>query len=165
MFDIKKHKLTLIDFGLSGKYLTQHMAHIPYRNTGTLLGTPMFASNNALFGKEISRRDDIESMMYILIFCLTGTLPWHGLISIDFLKTDNARARLLNMRDPEGVLCKDLPLEFRSLLTYAQELEFEEEPDYERIETIFTLLKEKNRLGDSFEFDRPNKEMNDSQCL
>jgi hypothetical protein len=52
------------------------------------------------------------------------------------------------MRDPDGPLLKDLPLELRSLLTYAQTLDFEAEPDYERIETILTLIKEKNGLGD-----------------
>jgi hypothetical protein len=52
------------------------------------------------------------------------------------------------MRDPDGPLLKDLPLELKSLLTYAQTLDFEAEPDYERIETILTLIKEKNSLGD-----------------
>jgi serine/threonine protein kinase len=78
-------EVTLIDFGLSSKYLNQHSQHIPFRNTETLLGTPMYASNNALLGKEISRRDDIESMIYILIFCLKGSLPWQGVLKLDFL--------------------------------------------------------------------------------
>lgn len=56
------------------------------------------------------------------------------------------------MRDPDNPLLKDLPLEFRSLLSYAQSLEFEAEPDYERIETILTLVKEKNSLGDTFDW-------------
>jgi hypothetical protein len=53
------------------------------------------------------------------------------------------------MRDPDGPLLRDIPLELRSLLTYAKNLDFEEEPDYERIETILTLIKEKNKLTDS----------------
>ena len=78
MFDHynKEPKVTLIDFGLSAKYLNQHLQHIPFKSTETIVGTPMYASNNALLGKEISRRDDIESMIYILIYCLKGTLPW-----------------------------------------------------------------------------------------
>jgi serine/threonine protein kinase len=72
MFDFESQQLNLIDFGLSGSYLNQYGVHIPFRSTQTILGTPLFASNNALLGKEISRRDDIESMMYILIFCIKG---------------------------------------------------------------------------------------------
>jgi hypothetical protein len=53
------------------------------------------------------------------------------------------------MRDPDGPLLRDIPLELRSLLTYAKNLDFEAEPDYERIETILTLIKEKNKLTDS----------------
>ena len=92
-------ELVLIDFGLSSKYLSQHMNHIPFRNTKKILGTPLYASNNALLGKgtrksstllyyiEISRRDDIESLVYIMIFCLKGTLPWKGELKLEFLKS------------------------------------------------------------------------------
>ena len=109
----------------------------------------MYASNNALLGKEISRRDDVESMIYIIIFCFKGTLPWHGVLKMDFLQSENAKKKILHMRDPDGPLLKDVPLELRSLLTYAQNLDFEAEPDYERIETILTLIKEKNKFTDS----------------
>ncbi len=47
--------IVLIDFGLCNKYLTKFLNHIPFRNhTEKLLGTPLFASNNALLGKELS---------------------------------------------------------------------------------------------------------------
>jgi serine/threonine protein kinase len=72
MLDYSKQEVNLIDFGLSASYLNQNFVHIPFRSTGTIIGTPLFASNNALMGKEISRRDDIESMVYILIFCIKG---------------------------------------------------------------------------------------------
>jgi serine/threonine protein kinase len=112
-------KVTLIDFGLSSSYLNQHLQHIPFKSTEKIVGTPMYASNNALLGKEISRRDDIESMIYILIFCLKGYLPWHGVLNLDFLQSENAKKKILQMRDPDGPLLRDIPLELRSLLTYA----------------------------------------------
>ncbi len=51
MIDFKDNKIILIDFGLSQKYLSQYMTHIPYRNTKKILGTPLYASSNALLGK------------------------------------------------------------------------------------------------------------------
>lgn len=54
MFDRESKQLYLIDFGLCNKYLTEFHSHIRYTNTEKLLGTPLFASNNALQGKELS---------------------------------------------------------------------------------------------------------------
>ena len=144
-------KVTLIDFGLSGKYLNQHLQHIPFKSTEKIVGTPLYASNNALLGKEISRRDDIESMIYILIYCLKGSLPWQGVLKMDFLQSENAKKKILQMRDPDGPLLREIPSELRSLLAYAQSMDFEAEPDYERIETILTLILEKNGLSDSLQ--------------
>jgi hypothetical protein len=56
------------------------------------------------------------------------------------------------MRDPDGPMLKDLPAEFRALLDYCQRIEFEAEPDYERIETMLLLVKERNNLGDTFDW-------------
>lgn len=144
-----QNEVTLIDFGLSGKYLNQHDMHIPYKSTKTMLGTPMFASNNALLGKELSRRDDIESILYIMIYCLMGTLPWAGVLTMEFLQSENAKKRILQLRDPTNYLLKEIPVELRSLLDYAQNIPFDTAPDYERLETILYLLKEKNDLGDT----------------
>ena len=74
----------------------------------------MYASNNALFGKgifkfyiflELSRRDDIESLIYILIFCLKGTLPWKGVLKLDFLKSEKSKEMITKWRDSNGELC------------------------------------------------------------
>ena len=53
------------------------------------------------------------------------------------------------MRDPDGLLCKGLPTEFRTILQYCQSLAFETEPDYERIETLLTLIKERHGFDDT----------------
>lgn len=156
----KGGEVTLIDFGLSGRYQNQHGTHIPYKNTKTLLGTPMYASNNALLGRELSRRDDIESVLYIMIFCLLGNLPWSGMLTLDFLQSENAKKRILQMRDPNNFLLREIPLELRSLLDYAQTMPFDAQPDYERIETILCLVKERNNLGDSLDIPMPPTTVN-----
>jgi serine/threonine protein kinase len=76
----KKDKLStvyLCDFGLSKRFRDQKTGnHIPYKNNKHFAGTPSFASVYTHLGCEQSRRDDLESLAYILIYLGTGTLPW-----------------------------------------------------------------------------------------
>lgn len=77
------NKIFLIDFGLSISYLdnetSQHYKENPNHNYSNVVGTALFASINAHNGKDLSRRDDIESLVYTLIYLCTGTLPWKNI--------------------------------------------------------------------------------------
>lgn len=66
----------LIDFGISQPFLDENGQHIPWKKTNTFSGNFMFASANTCEGIVKSRRDDIESLVYIVIYLLTGQLPW-----------------------------------------------------------------------------------------
>ena len=76
----------MVDLGLSNKYLTRDSnllynseTHISERKDKELTGTARYASINSHLGYEQSRRDDIESIAYVLIYLLHGSLPWQGL--------------------------------------------------------------------------------------
>jgi serine/threonine protein kinase len=76
----KSHVLHLIDFGLSKKYrdLKTHQ-HVAYKENRSLAGTVRYSSINTHFGFEQSRRDDLESIGYVLVYLALGSLPWQGI--------------------------------------------------------------------------------------
>ena len=99
----------IIDFGLSKKYRSSRsFQHIAFVTNKQLTGTARYASINALKGYEQSRRDDLESIGYVLIYLLKGSLPWQGL-KVD--KDEDRYQMILEKKKqilPEK-LCEGLP--------------------------------------------------------
>ena len=132
--------LNVIDFGLAKKY-RDHKSHEhrPYRENRNLTGTARYASINTHKGIEQSRRDDLESVGYVLMYFNRGSLPWQGLRAANKkLKYEKISDRKINM--PVEVLCKGSPQEFATYLSYVRALQFDEEPDYAYLRKLFRDL-------------------------
>ena len=68
----------LIDFGLARKYRSSRTGkHIKFKNLKVINGSFRYISLNAIRGYEQSRRDDLESLGYMLVFLINKTLPWY----------------------------------------------------------------------------------------
>ncbi|KAK3085808.1 hypothetical protein FSP39_008909 [Pinctada imbricata] len=134
------NKVFLIDFGLAKKYRdSRTRTHIPYREDKNLTGTARYASINAHLGIEQSRRDDMESLGYVLMYFNRGSLPWQGL-KANTKKQKYEKISEKKMSTPVEVLCKGFPAEFAMYLNYCRGLRFEEAPDYMYLRQLFRIL-------------------------
>eukprot|EP00928_Gymnodinium_smaydae_P001893 TRINITY_DN10673_c0_g1_i1.p1 TRINITY_DN10673_c0_g1~~TRINITY_DN10673_c0_g1_i1.p1 ORF type:complete len:271 (+),score=34.98 TRINITY_DN10673_c0_g1_i1:65-814(+) len=120
---MKANRVHMIDFGLSKLYRDpKTLEHIPLTEKNGFVGTARYASVNSHLGLELSRRDDLEAVGYILLYFLKGRLPWQG-------SSQRARADM-KMALPVQELCDGYPAEFANFLTYCRGLRFDERPDY-----------------------------------
>ncbi|CAA2962923.1 casein kinase 1 10 [Olea europaea subsp. europaea] len=136
----KANQVYVIDYGLAKKYRDlQTHKHIPYRENKNLTGTARYASVNTHLGVEQSRRDDLESLGYILMYFLRGSLPWQGLrAGTKKQKYDKISEK--KMLTPIELLCKSYPSEFISYFHYCRSLQFEDKPDYSYLKRLFRDL-------------------------
>lgn len=130
-----KNIIYLIDFGLSKRYIINNK-HIKYCKNKGFTGSFRYSSIRNHKGIEQSRRDDLESIGYMLIYFLKGKLPWQG------LKGSSKQKRLKNIFTVKRNtsledLCSELPIEFLEYMKYCRLLRFNEEPDYEYIKRLF----------------------------
>ena len=143
--------LYLLDFGLAKKYRSSKtLMQYPYIKKKKLTGTARYASIHALEETEQSRRDDLESTGYVLMYFLRGNLPWQGLK----LKTkDNRYQKILDKKKATTSedLCKNFPIEFKQYIDYTRNLGYSENPDYEKLRKNFVNIVIKT-LKDKFDF-------------
>jgi serine/threonine protein kinase len=134
----------LVDFGISKVYRDSNGVHIPYRDKKSFIGTTRYASLSAHDGIEISRKDDLESLLYVLIFLAKGNLPWQNLKVTENEKTRKVGEMKTKMSAED--LCKELPEEFVKFLNYVKNLSFKQNPDYVFLKGLFNKIAENNNF-------------------
>ena len=147
----KNANLYLLDFGLAKKYRSSRtLLQYPYIKKKKLTGTARYASIHALEEMEQSRRDDMESVGYVIMYFLRGNLPWQGLKIKS--KEDKYKKILDKKKETSSKdLCMNFPDEFREYVEYTRNLDYEEEPKYEKFRNKFYNLICKKR-GESFDY-------------
>jgi serine/threonine protein kinase len=117
-----KNTLHIVDFGLCKPFI-ENEKHIKFKKTSGLIGSCSYASINAHNHCELSRRDDLESVCYMLVFLLFGSLDWQQL---PIEKSDHIKSLKRNI-----VKSAHIPAQLIDYINYVWGLEFEETPDYE----------------------------------
>lgn len=146
-------QVNVIDFGLAKKYRDPRThLHIPYRENKNLTGTARYALVNTHLGIEQSRRDDLESLGYVLIYFCKGLLPWQGLkAATKRQKYDRIMEK--KMTTPNDILTKGLPKEFLDYMNYIKTLRFEDKPDYPYLRKLFRDLFKRENYRYDYVFD------------
>eukprot|EP00217_Crustomastix_stigmatica_P012674 CAMPEP_0183796656 /NCGR_PEP_ID=MMETSP0803_2-20130417/12096_1 /TAXON_ID=195967 /ORGANISM="Crustomastix stigmata, Strain CCMP3273" /LENGTH=344 /DNA_ID=CAMNT_0026041309 /DNA_START=42 /DNA_END=1073 /DNA_ORIENTATION=+ len=136
----RANQVNIIDFGLAKKYRDPKThTHIQYRENKNLTGTARYASINTHLGIEQSRRDDLESLGYVLMYFLRGSLPWQGLKAAT-KKQKYEKISEKKMSTPVEVLCKGFPTEFVTYFQQCRSMRFEDKPDYSYLRKLFRDL-------------------------
>ncbi|KAJ6658937.1 hypothetical protein lerEdw1_019574 [Lerista edwardsae] len=176
----KGNLVYIIDFGLAKKYRDARThQHIPYRENKNLTGTARYASINTHLGIEQSRRDDLESLGYVLMYFNLGSLPWQGLKAAT-KRQKYERISEKKMSTPIEVLCKGYPCkfvcvcvcvcvcahmcsdfntqrvcipEFSTYLNFCRSLRFDDKPDYSYLRQLFRNLFHRQGFSYDYVFD------------
>ena len=147
-----KRIIYLIDFGLSKKYRSDRTKrHIQFNITKTMCGTARYASMNALSGLQLSRRDDLESLSYMILYFLLKKLPWQGITA------KNLEKRYKKIYDKKAELekwdkFKELPTQIQNFVKYCRSLGFSQDPDYKLMKSYFYDLMNINNFYDDKNF-------------
>eukprot|EP00771_Trimastix_marina_P000811 gnl/Trimastix_PCT/1841.p1 GENE.gnl/Trimastix_PCT/1841~~gnl/Trimastix_PCT/1841.p1 ORF type:complete len:476 (-),score=102.37 gnl/Trimastix_PCT/1841:188-1615(-) len=149
----KENIIYMIDLGLAKRYRDNRThQHISYRDGKGLTGTVRYASINAHLGVEQSRRDDLESLGYVFIYFLAGSLPWQGLRTLN-KRLKYKRIGDIKMGTPVEMLCNGFPTEFCTYLNYARGLRFDAKPDYSYLRKLFRDLFFREGYQYDYDFD------------
>ncbi|EAY07213.1 CK1 family protein kinase [Trichomonas vaginalis G3] len=120
--------IVLIDFGFAKKHIDPSTGKpFPVNNGIGFVGTTMYASDNALKGCDLGRCDDLMSWFYMIVEFVQGKLPW----ACGGQRSDVVRLR---QRVTQSEILLNMPSQLKNIYNYLQELKYEDDPDYDRIE-------------------------------
>ena len=141
-------KIRVVDYGLAKKYVDPSGVHMQEQHSATFEGNLIFSSFNGQNLRSTSRRDDLISLCYLLIYSLEGTLPWLETDpELNDLEEFHAVKEMKQNTTPE-TLCN--ASDSSRLLAFVKEifkLQFTETPDYQKLK--FLLVKQLLDLNDT----------------
>ena len=132
----------IIDFGLAKQYKSRKTGkHVKYTINKKWSGTSRFASANTLRGVEPSRRDDLESFCYLLLYLMKGSLPWDYINEESEINEILIIYKMKQYMTPEMLFC-DLPIQMVNFYKYCKHLDFDQKPNYKYLRSLLlSILK------------------------
>lgn len=150
-----RNYIYMIDFGLAKRFKNNNKVHMNISSGKKLVGTARYASVNSHNGIELSRRDDMESLVYLMIYFLKGILPWQGLPGNTREEKYEAIKQHKNHMNI-ATLCTGVPEEFYHFLTHVRSLDFKEKPNYSYLRTLLFNISRKHQIKLDYHYDWSN---------
>lgn len=147
-----KQKIYLTDFGLSKEFITTKNTHIKETFNHSVIGTARYSSINMHLGFEPSRRDDLESIGYMLIYFAKGRLPWQGICRDRNKENIFESIGNIKLATKLETLCDNMPKCFMDYLQYCRDLSFEEKPNYKLLIKMFSETIKINNFNCVYEW-------------
>lgn len=148
----QRTRVFMIDFGLAKRYYRPSTRkHIAYNESNQLIGTARYASVHAHYAEQ-GRRDDLESVGYLLIYFLHGRLPWQG-ITADTPVQKYEKIGEQKFSLSLDTLCAGIPTEFYLYMKYCRSLYFTEQPDYMYLRQLFKVIFRNHYLIHDYLYD------------
>lgn len=149
--------LYMIDFGFAKTFRDPTtLAHYPMKKNNGITGTARYASINTLRGFTQSRKDDLESLAYVIIYLSKGTLPWANITSDNKDELYNLITKVKFETTVEN-LCSGLPQQFLDFVRYIRGMTFEQEPDYKYLRNLFLIALQNTGGKMDFCYDWDNR--------
>ncbi|CAD8086168.1 unnamed protein product [Paramecium primaurelia] len=164
--DDESSKIYVVDFGISKIFRDKNGNIHPFRDNTSFIGTTRYASIAAHKGFELSRKDDIESLIYVLLYFMKGQLPWQNMQNVSD-EERTVKVGEMKMSIDLRELCKDVPIEFAFILEYLKQLQYLSEPNYDFVVQQFEKAAENLciQLDYSYDWDQQQQPMKISQSV
>ncbi|CAD8052986.1 unnamed protein product [Paramecium sonneborni] len=159
-------QIYIVDFGISKLYRDNNLKHVPFKEGRSFVGTTRYASIAAHKGQELGRKDDLESLIYIDILMLKGTLPWQNMLSQNNKERQKqVGEKKIKMTTTE--ICVDLPIEFTKALDYIRSLQYQSDPDYDYLIQLFRKLAQSRKIeyDDVYDWTQPSNQSTPNNLL
>ena len=150
----KEKNIYLIDFGLSkiinNDKKNQFLLNI--KKEKIVIGTVRYISMNAHLGNEQYKKDDLESLAYMMIFFIKGELPWQNM-KAKSRKEKYTKIYQKKKHTVNSELCNFLPDEIKTFLNYVLNLNQKQNPDYVKLTNLINNLMKKYGYTNDSQFD------------
>lgn len=150
----KEKNIYLIDFGLSkiinNDKKNQFLLNI--KSEKIVIGTVRYISMNAHLGNEQYKKDDLESLAYMLVFFIKGELPWQNL-KAKSRKEKYTKIYQKKKHTVNSELCNFLPDEIKNFVSYILNLNQKQNPDYSKLMNLISNLMKKYGYINDLQFE------------
>ncbi|CAD8146052.1 unnamed protein product [Paramecium pentaurelia] len=138
------NRFYIIDYGISKAFMRKNGTHLPFKDRQPFIGTSRYASIAAHKGNELGRKDDLESLIYILLYFYYGNLPWQN---IKHVPSDQKIIQVGEIKQKQTLeLFNNLPEELKKIYEYLRKLTYVTEPDYKSIIKLFQQAAKNSKI-------------------